>query len=125
LANRVDALKKVRGEGWEVEARMMNSIKMCGVSWTILDVMVVREHTSKGAPTLFWKHNFRSKEYEEVERNVANGCDKNEFGREFNITIAIGDHHASGVDNAILAPPVQGNVTSDLSLNTKLKELLQ
>ncbi len=58
---RVVALKEVRGEGWEAEVRMMNCIKMYGVSWTTLGVMVVRDHTSKGVPTMFWKHNLRKK----------------------------------------------------------------
>jgi len=72
----VATLKKVRGEGWEVEVRTMNCIKMYGVSLTTLGVMVVRDHTSKAVPKLVWKHNLRTKEYEEVEWKVANGCDK-------------------------------------------------
>ena len=56
---RVADLKEVRDEGWRAEVRMMNCIKMYGGNWTTLSVLVVRDHTSKGVPTMFWKHNLR------------------------------------------------------------------
>jgi hypothetical protein len=87
--------------------------------------MIVRDHTSKGSPTMFWKHSLRRKEYEQVEWKVANGCDENEFESVLKIPTALGDHHASGVYPAIVTPPVQGEVTHDVSSYTKLKDLIR
>ena len=115
----------MRGEGSEVEVRIMNSNKMYGVSWTTLGVMVIRDHTIKGVPTMFWKHNLRKKECEEVEWNVANGCDKDGFKRVLKIPTALGDHHATGVHPCIMTPPVQVDVSPDVSSDTKLKDLIQ
>ena len=56
---------------------------------------------------------------------VANGCKKIEFGRVLKIPTTLGDHHASGVDPSILKPPVQGDVTFNVSSNNKSKNLLQ
>jgi len=117
---RVATLKEVRGVGWEDEVRMINCIKMYGVSWTTLGVMVVRDDTSKGVPKMFWKHNLRKKEYEEMEWKIANACDENDFGREFKIPIAQGDHDASGVHSYTQTPPVQGDVSLDVPEYTKL-----
>ncbi len=93
--------------------KMMNCIKKCGVSWTTWDIMVVRDQTSEGKSTIFWKHNLQRKEYEEVERKDPNGCDENEFGRVVKFSIALDYHHASGVYPFIQTPPVQGDVTHD------------
>jgi hypothetical protein len=87
-------LKQVRGEGWEAEVRMMNCMKMYGVSWTTLGVMIVRNHTSKGVPTMFWKHNLRKNVYEKVEWKVANDCKRNEFGRVLTTPVGLGAHDA-------------------------------
>ena len=122
---RVDALKKVRGEGWEVEVRMMNCIKMYGVSWTTLGVMVVRDHTSKGVPTMFWEHNLRKKENEEVEWKVANRCDDDVFGRVLKTPISMGYHDTSGVHSYTHTPSVQGDMTPDGASYTKVKAFLQ
>ena len=46
---RVGALKNVRGEGWEDEVRMMNCMKMYGLSWTTMSVLVVHDHRSTRA----------------------------------------------------------------------------
>jgi len=122
---RVDALKEVRDEGWEADVRMMNCIKMYGVSWITLGVMVIRDHTSRGVPTLFWKHNIRKKEYEEVEWKVANDCEENEFGRVLKTPIGLGAHDASDVHSYILTPSAQGDVTPDVAPYTKVKAFLQ
>jgi hypothetical protein len=115
----------VRGEGWEEEVRMMNCIKMYGASWTTMGVMAVRDHTSKGVPTMFWKHNLRKKECENVEWKVANGYEENEFGRVLKTPSAMGDHDASGVHSYILTPSVQGDVSPDVASYTKVKAFLQ
>ena len=46
---------------------------MYGMSWIAFGVMVVRDHTSKGVPTMFLKAQSPKKEYEEMEWKVANG----------------------------------------------------
>jgi hypothetical protein len=50
---------------------------------------------------------------------------RKKIGRVLKIPTALGDHHASGVDSYILTPPVQGDVSPDLSSYTKLKAFLQ
>jgi hypothetical protein len=122
---RVDALKKVRCEGWEAEVRMMNCIKMYGVSWTTLGGMIVRDHTSKGVPTMFWKHNLRKQQYEEVEWKVANDCERNEFGRVLKTPVGLGAQDAFAVHSSILTPSVQGDATPDVASCTKVKAFLQ
>jgi hypothetical protein len=87
--------------------------------------MVVRDHTSKGVPTLFWEYNLRKKEYEEVEWKVANDCEENEFGRVLKTPIGLGDHDTSGVHSYTLTPPVQGDVSPDVTSYTNLKASLQ
>jgi hypothetical protein len=122
---RVAALKEVRGEGWEAEVRMMNCMKMYGLSWTTLGVMIVRDHTSKGVPTMFWKHNLRKNEYEEVEWKVAHDCERNEFGRVLKTPVGLGAHDAFAVQSSILTPSFQGDVTPDVASYTKVKAFLQ
>jgi hypothetical protein len=117
-------LKEVRGEGWEAEVRMLNCIKMYGVSWTTLGVMIVRDRTSKGVPTMLWKHNLRNKEYEEVEWKVANDCERNAFGRVIKSPIGLGAHEACVVHSSILKPSVQRDVTPDVASYTKVKAFL-
>ena len=71
-----------------------------------MGVIVVRDHTSKGALTMFWKHNLR-KQNEEVEWKVAaNDLEENEFGRVSKTPIGLDDHDASGVHSYILTPSV-------------------
>ena len=104
---------------------MMNCFKMYGISWTTLGVMVVRDYTSKGVPIMFWKHNLREKEYEEVERKVANACEENEFGRVLRTPIGLGAHDAFATHPYILTPSVQGDVTPYVASYTKVKAFLQ
>ena len=104
---------------------MMNCIKMYGVRWTTLGVMVVRDHTSKGEPTMFGKHNLRKKENEEVAWKVANDFEKNEFGRVLKTPTALGDHDAFGVQSYILTPSVQGDMTPDVASHNKVMAFLQ
>jgi len=117
--------KGSEGEDWEVEVRMMNCIKMYEVSWATLGVMVVRDHTSKGVPTMFWKHNLRNEEYEEGEWKVANGSEENEFERVLKTPSALSDHDASSVHSYILTPSLYGNVSLDVAAYTKVKAFLQ
>jgi hypothetical protein len=74
---------------------------------------------------MFWKHNLRKKEYEEVEWKVASDCEGDEFGRVLKTPIALGDHDVSLVYSYILAPSVQGDVTPDVASYTKVKAFLQ
>ena len=104
---------------------MMNCIKMHGVSWTTLGLMVVRDHTSKGVPTMFWKHNLRKKEYEKEEWKVANDCEENQFGRVLKTSIGMGAHGASIVRSSILTSSVRGDATLDVASYTKVKAFLQ
>jgi hypothetical protein len=98
-------LKEVRGEGWEAEVRMMNCIKMYGVRWTTLGAMIVRDHTSKGVPTICWKHNLRKKEYDEVEWKVTSDCERNELGRVLKTPVGMGAHDASDVHSSTILTP--------------------
>ena len=50
-----------------------------------------------------------------MEWKIPNYCDEIEFGRVKKKPTALCDHHASGVDPPILAPPVQGDVSPDVS----------
>ena len=87
--------------------------------------MVVRDHTSKGVPTMFWKHNLRKKEYEKVEWKVASDCEENVFGRVLKTLIGLGDHDASDVHSYTLKPSAQGDVSTNVESYTKVKAFLQ
>ena len=62
--------------------------------------------------------------YEGEEWKVANGCDENKFGLVLKMPTDLCDYHASDVDLYILTTPVQGDVSLDVSSDTKLKDLI-
>ena len=72
---KVEALKKYQREGWRDQLRMMNCMKMYGLSITKHGYLIVRDHRSIGPPAIFWKHNTRGKGLgqEKFEWKVQNG----------------------------------------------------
>jgi hypothetical protein len=50
--NKVEALRKYKGQGWEEDVRMMNCIKMYGLSKAEDGSLIVQDHKSTGEPFL-------------------------------------------------------------------------
>ena len=75
--NKVEALRKYKGQGWEEDVRMMNCIKMYGLSKAEDGSLIVRDHRSKGEPFFFWTHNCHKKENDVLKWNIRRGsaCD--------------------------------------------------
>jgi hypothetical protein len=48
--NKIEALRKYKGQGWEEDVRMMYCIKMYELSKAEDGSLIIRDHSSKGEP---------------------------------------------------------------------------
>ncbi len=72
----MEALKTYQRKGWRDQLRMMNCMKIYGLSITNHGYLIVRDHRSKGPPAIFWKHNIRENKglvQDKFEWKIQNG----------------------------------------------------
>jgi len=51
--NKIEALRKYLGQGWEEDVRMLNCLKMYGLSKAEDGSLIIRDHMSKGEQFFF------------------------------------------------------------------------
>jgi hypothetical protein len=89
--NKIEALRKFMCVGWEEDVRMMNCIKMYGLSKAEDGSLLVRDHRSKGEPCIFWTHNCHTAAEHTWNWNIGRGSAFDVPGLVLKVPGALGD----------------------------------
>jgi hypothetical protein len=112
---KVEALKERKRDGWEQHVRMMNCMKIFGLSITKQNSLYARDRRSKGYPHMFWGHTLRGKSViEDVQWEVATAGEVDVPGRIYKTPSNIGDIDCYGepsLPHGLVLHPEDGRET--------------